>query len=156
MADPQRPATREPVDDGACFACGAGNPRGLHLEFEPVGDDGARAVIELDAALQGYRGIAHGGIVMMLLDEVMAHAAGNAGDKVMTAAVAVRFRGPVPLGVPITLAGRVVSRRGKVLKIEGAVRDGAGTLLAAADGSFVRLGPVDPVRFGNFARRRAV
>ncbi len=145
-----------PVDDGACFACGLDNPHGLGLVFAPDGADGARAVITLEPHLQGYRGIAHGGIVMLLLDEVMAHAAGNAGDMVMTAAVAVRFRAPVPLGAPLTVTGRVTGRRGKIVKIEGAIRDAAGTLLAGADASFVRLGPVEPGRFGNFAARRAV
>jgi uncharacterized protein (TIGR00369 family) len=145
-----------PVDDDACFACGTRNPHGLGWRFEPDGRDGARGSVTLEQHLQGYRGIAHGGIVMLLLDEVMAHAAGNAGDMVMTAAVAVRFRAPVPLGAPLTVTGRVTGRRGKIVKIEGAIRDAAGTLLAGADASFVRLGPVEPGRFGNFVARRAV
>ncbi|MGD0473572.1 MAG: PaaI family thioesterase [Candidatus Velthaea sp.] len=145
------PAAEQPVDDGACYACGPHNPDGLQLRFEPVGSDGARATVTLASHLQGYRGIAHGGIVMLLLDEVMAHASGNAGEKVVTAAVAVRFRGPVPLGEPLTLEGRVCSKRGKILKVEGFVRDAAGALLASAEGSFASLGPVEPGRFGNLA-----
>jgi uncharacterized protein (TIGR00369 family) len=140
-----------PVDDGACFVCGTENPHGLRLCFEPSGADGARAQVVLDSHLQGYRGIAHGGIVMLLLDEVMAHAAGQAGEKVMTAAVAVRFRAPVPLGVALRLTGRVLSKRGTILKIEGAIHDAAGVLLAAADGSFASLGPIAPGRLGNSA-----
>jgi uncharacterized protein (TIGR00369 family) len=146
----------QPVDDGACYACGPHNPGGLRLRFEPLGSDGARATVTLAAHLQGYRGIAHGGIVMLLLDEVMAHASGNAGDKVVTAAVAVRFRAPVPLGVPLTLEGYVRSRRGKILRVEGFVRDAAGALLASAEGSFASLGPVEPGRFGNFAAPETV
>jgi acyl-coenzyme A thioesterase PaaI-like protein len=145
-----------PIDDGACFACGPENAAGLRLVFEPDGSTGARGTITLPAHLQGYRGIAHGGIVMLVLDEVMAHAAGNAGEMVMTAAAAVRFRAPVPLGVQLSVTGRVVSRRGKILRIEGSIRNAAGDVLASADGSFASLGPVDPGRFGNFAARRAV
>jgi acyl-coenzyme A thioesterase PaaI-like protein len=145
-----------PVDDDACFACGPRNAAGLRLAFEPAGSDGARAVVTLGPHLQGYRGIAHGGIVMLLLDEVMAHAAGNAGDKVMTAAAAVRFRAPVPLGVPLTLTGRVLSRRGKILKAEGSVHSAAGLLLATAEGSFASLGPLEPGRFSNSRARRTV
>jgi acyl-coenzyme A thioesterase PaaI-like protein len=145
-----------PVDDGACYACGPHNPDGLRLRFEPDGVDGARATVTLDRHLQGYRGIAHGGIVMLLLDEVMAHASGNAGEKVVTAAVAVRFRAPVPLGVPLAFEGRVRSKRGKILKVEGFVRDTAGVLLASAEGSFASVGPVEPGRFGNFAAPETV
>lgn len=138
-----------PVDDDACFACGTRNGRGLRLRFAPDGPGGARALVTLDPHLQGYRGIAHGGIVMLLLDEVMAHACGSGGDKVMTAAVAVRFRAPVPLGVALELRGRVLARRGKIIKVEAALTDAAGTTLATAQGSFARLGAVDPGRFGN-------
>jgi uncharacterized protein (TIGR00369 family) len=145
-----------PVDDGACFACGPYNAEGLRLRFEPIGRDGARTTITLASHLQGYRGIAHGGIVMLLLDEVMAHASGNAGDKVVTAAVTVRFRASVPLGVPLTVEAHVRSRRGKILKLEGFVRDAAGALLASAEGSFASLGPVEPGRFGNFAAPETV
>ena len=146
----------QPVDDGACYACGPHNADGLRLRFEPVGADGARATVTLASHLQGYRGIAHGGIVMLLLDEVMAHAAGNAGDKVVTAAVAVRFRAAVPLGAPLTVEGFVRSKRGKILRLEGFVRDAAGALLASAEGSFASLGPVEPGRCGNFAAPETV
>jgi hypothetical protein len=74
----------------------------------------------------------------------------------VTAAVAVRFRGPVPLGAPLTLLGRVVGKRAKILKVEGSVRDASGTLLATAEGSFAGLGPVEPARFGNSAARVTV
>lgn len=145
-----------PVDDDACFACGTRNPSGLGWRFAPDGPDGARATITLDGHLQGYRGIAHGGIVMLLLDEAMAHASGNAGDKVVTAAVSVRFRGAVPLGVPLTVRARVIAKRGKILKVEGSISDAAGRLLATADGSFASIGPVEPGRFGNPTTRAAV
>jgi acyl-coenzyme A thioesterase PaaI-like protein len=151
-----RQSPSDPVDDDACFACGSRNPEGLGLHFEPDGSDGARGRLVLAPHLQGYRGIAHGGVVMLLLDEVMAHAAGNAGDRVMTAAVAVRFRAPVPLGVAVLVAGRVISKRGKILKIEGSVRAVDGAVLATAEGSFVSLGPIEPGRFGNSGGRVTV
>lgn len=148
MTETKRAGT-PPVDDDACFACGTRNPAGLGLRFEPDGSDGACATVVLDAHLQGYRGIAHGGIVMLLLDEVMAHASGNAGDKVMTASVSVRFRGAVPTGAPLTVTGRVLSKRGKVLKVEGTIRNAAGTVLASGEGSFVSVGAIEPGRFSN-------
>jgi acyl-coenzyme A thioesterase PaaI-like protein len=154
MTQPQ--ADTSPVDDDACFACGTRNGHGLRLRFVPDGPGAARAAVSLDPHLQGYRGIAHGGIVMLLLDEVMAHACGSAGDKVMTAAVAVRFRAPVPLGVPLELRGRVLARRGKIIKVEASLGDAAGATLATAEGSFARLGPVDARRFGNAFAPEAV
>jgi acyl-coenzyme A thioesterase PaaI-like protein len=129
-----------PVDDGNCFACGPNNPDGLHLAFERHPDGSVRATIVLDGKYQGWRGIAHGGIVMMLLDEAMAHASGNAGERGMTASMSVRFRKPVPLGVPIVLDGFVRWRRGRVLGLEGRLSDPDGVLLATSEGNFVSAG----------------
>jgi uncharacterized protein (TIGR00369 family) len=130
----------EPVDDHRCFACGPYNPEGLHLVFEPDGDDGARSEIVLPPRLQGYRDIAHGGIVMMLLDEAMAHACRFIGERAMTASCEVRFRKPVPLGARLAMRGRYKERRRHVLFLEASLAHEDGTILATAEGTFVSLG----------------
>jgi acyl-coenzyme A thioesterase PaaI-like protein len=134
-------AERLIIDDGRCFACGPHNEHGLQLDFLPDGDDGAQATVTLASHLQGYREIAHGGIVMMLLDEVMAHACRFINEKAMTAAVDVRFRAPVPLGKVLTVRGRFKERRRKFLYLEGTVSLDD-TVLATAEGTFVSLGPL--------------
>jgi uncharacterized protein (TIGR00369 family) len=95
-----------PIDDGYCFACGPENPIGLRLHFQPEGD-GVRAETTLAAEFQGWQSVAHGGIAMALLDEAMAHAAGAAGHRGVTASINVRFRKPVPIGAVIAITGRV-------------------------------------------------
>jgi len=133
-----------PFDDGNCFACGPANPIGMHLHFDRSQDgDGVVARATLASEFQGWRGIAHGGIVMALLDEAMAHAAGYAGHRGVTAAVNVRFRKPVPLETPIEIRGRVTWQRRNVLGVEGWILDGRGTPLARAEGSFVSRGSLD-------------
>ncbi|HEV8547305.1 MAG TPA: hypothetical protein VGQ64_13500, partial [Candidatus Limnocylindrales bacterium] len=54
-----------------CFACGALNTHGLHLELHV---DGERCWTDLalPSRFQGWDEIAHGGIVATILDEVMA------------------------------------------------------------------------------------
>ena len=133
-----------PFDDGNCFACCPDNPIGMHVHFDRAeGSDGVRARCTLGAQYQGWRGIAHGGIVMALLDEAMAHAAGFAGHRGVTAAVNVRFRRPVPLEEPIEVRGRVAWQRHGVLGVEAGVFDAAENLLAQADGRFVSRGSLD-------------
>ncbi|HZV76135.1 MAG TPA: PaaI family thioesterase [Candidatus Babeliales bacterium] len=132
-----------PFDDGNCFACGPDNPIGMHLHFDRADTDGVIARLTLAPVYQGWRGIAHGGIVMALLDEAMAHAAGFAGHRGVTASVGVRFRKPVPLEEPIEVRGRVTWQRRKVLGVEATIFDSAGTMLAHAEGSFVSRGRLE-------------
>ncbi len=130
----------QPVDDGRCFACGPHNPDGLHMTFEPDGDAGARSRVTLGPRMQGYRDVAQGGIVMMLLDEIMAHACRFAGERAMTASMQTRFRRPVPLGHELLLRAEVTGRRRNVLFLAAALELHDGTLLATAEGTFVSTG----------------
>lgn len=132
-----------PFDDGNCFACGPANPIGMHLHFDRAESEGVLCRAILASQFQGWRGIAHGGIVMALLDEAMAHAAGFAGHRGVTASVDVRFRKPVPLERPIEIRGRVTWQRRNVLGVEAKIFDDAGALLAEAEGSFVSRGPLE-------------
>ncbi len=134
-----------PFDDGNCFACGPDNAAGMHLQFERAadGEEGVRADVTLPAQYQGWRGIAHGGIVMALLDEAMAHAAGYAGHRGVTASVNVRFRRPVPLEAPIEVRGRVAWQRRNVLGVEAAIYDAAGSVLVQSEGHVVSRGALD-------------
>lgn len=131
-----------PIDDGRCFACGPENPIGMHLHFEHLGEKGVRARTTLGPQFQGWRGIAHGGIAISLLDEAMAHAAGYAGHRGVTASMHVRFRKPVPLGEPLTVLGRVTWQRSKALGVEADVLDERGTLLLHGEGHFISRGSV--------------
>ena len=133
-----------PVDDGNCFACGPDNPIGMHLHFEGA-DDGVHARISLAPEFAGWQNIAHGGIAMALIDEAMAHAAGHAGHRGVTASVNIRFRKPVPLGEPLDVYGKVTWHRHKVLGVEARVVDERGTVLLEGEGKFVSMGSLDAV-----------
>lgn len=129
-----------PFDDGNCFACGPANPIGLHLHFDRAEPEGVRCKALLASQFQGWRGIAHGGIVAMLLDEAMAHAAGAKGYLGMTGELKLRFRGAVPIGEPIVLRGSVRWQRRHLLNIEATISGNGGELLAGGEGSFVIKG----------------
>jgi uncharacterized protein (TIGR00369 family) len=114
----------------------------MHLHFEADGE-GVLCRASLDAKYQGWRGVVHGGIAMALIDEAMAHAAGFAGHRGVTASVNVRFRKPVPVGEPILVRGRVTWHRRNVLGVEAQVLNEAGTVLVQGEGSFVSRGTLD-------------
>jgi acyl-coenzyme A thioesterase PaaI-like protein len=135
-----------PIDDGYCFACGPENESGMHLHFErDPGGDGVVARTTLERRFQGWQDIAHGGIAMALLDEAMAHAAGFAGHRGVTASLNTRFRKPVPLGREIVIRARVGEQRRNVLFLRAWVTDAAGALLLEGEGTFVSRGSIDAV-----------
>ena len=133
-----------PFDDGRCFACGPESEIGLRMRFEREGD-GVVARLRLRPEFQGWKGIAHGGIAIALLDEAMAHAAGAAGHRGVTASLDARFRKPVPLDEPLVVFGRVTAQRRNVLSLEGRVSDAAGRTLVEGTARFVSRGPLEAV-----------
>ncbi len=135
----------KPIDDGHCFACGPENPIGLKLQFEGDGAEGVRADVVLRPEFQGWQGMAHGGIAMSLLDEAMAHAAGAAGSRGVTASMNVRFRKPLPLGRRLEIRGSVTWQRRNVLGLAASVRDERGTVLVEGEGHFVSAAAIAAV-----------
>jgi uncharacterized protein (TIGR00369 family) len=137
----------DPVDDGHCIGCGPLSDIGLKMTFEAAEDGTVTCRTIVPATFQGWRGITHGGVVALLLDEAMAYAAGAAGVLGVTGDMKMRFRKAVPTGLELTVRGKVAWRRRNVLSIEASVSDAHGTLLASAVGSFLArktLAPGEP------------
>lgn len=130
----------ELTDDRHCFACGPDNESGLRMTFE-YGDGTARSRIVPRREFGGWSDIMHGGIVATLLDEAMAHAALAAGVRAVTARIELRFRNPVPTGRPLIVEGKVVSRRGRVMDIEGVLSGEDGTPYASSHARFLSERP---------------
>lgn len=139
-------AEQMPQDDSRCFGCGAENDHGLQLVFVPQEDGSVRGDTVLRNDFQGWKGVAHGGIVMMMLDEAMAHAAAARGHAAVTANIQVRFKKPTPLNVPIVLVATVEWERRAVLGMKAEVRDEQGKVLAFAQGEFLSRGSVENAR----------
>jgi len=92
--------------DGHCFGCGPLNSEGLRLVFVP-GRDGSSVNFEVPERYQSWAGMAHGGIVALLLDEAVGWAAWHAGHPGVTGRLQVSYRRPLKLGEPIRVVGKV-------------------------------------------------
>ncbi len=125
------------LDPHHCFACGELNEHGLHLVLHT--DEGrCWTDLVLDPRFQGWDGIAHGGIVATILDEVMAWALIDRDAWGVTAKLDLAFKRPVPLGTPIRGEGWVLETRRRLLTTEGRIVDAAtGGVLATATATYV-------------------
>src|ERR1700747_1439966 len=92
--------------DGHCFGCGPLNEDGLRMVFTP-GTDGAFCDFEVPPRSQSWKGMAHGGIVSLMLDEAVGWAAWHAGHPGVTGRLAVSLRRPLRLGERVRVLGQV-------------------------------------------------
>ncbi len=126
-----------------CFGCGVENPAGLRLRFFSQGNAAARCEVTLGDMHQGYPGIAHGGIVMTILDEALGRAALSADPKrlLYSGKVEVRFRQPVPLHKPLTVLSRIDKDRGRLVLASAELLLPDGTVAAEATGTLFEIPP---------------
>jgi acyl-coenzyme A thioesterase PaaI-like protein len=136
VTDPGSGMTIE-VAPHRCFACGALNEHGIHLDLHVDGDR-CWTELALPDRFQGWDGIAHGGIICTVLDEVMAWSLAATDNWGLTARMSVDFKRPVRLGVPIRGEGWVTAVRRRLVETAARIIDPAsGEVLATATATYV-------------------
>ena len=120
-----------------CFACGTRNTNGMHLLLH-LEDGRSWAELTLEPRFEGWEGIAHGGIVSTILDEVMAWSLVASDNWGVTARLSVDFRRPVPIAQPIRADGWITRSRRRIVDTAARLIDlESGTELATATGVYV-------------------
>ena len=133
-SSPPRERVKQP-NSSTCFVCGVDNEQGLGLSFYETGSATVEATVVLPEHLQGYPGVAHGGIVTALLDEITLRAAviGQPEHLMVTGKIDVRFRQNVPIGVPLRVVGTLLERKRRAVRTRGEVFLPDGTVGAVAE-----------------------
>jgi len=120
-----------------CFACGTLNAHGLQLTLH-LEEARSWTALTLDSRFEGWQGIAHGGIVCTILDEVMAWALVAEDNWGVTARMQVDFRKPVPIGRPLRADGWITRSRRRIVDTEARLVDAeTGTELATATATYM-------------------
>ena len=135
-------------NSSTCFACGIENPCGLRLSFYDNGHDQVFTHFTLDQKHAGYPGMAHGGIVAAILDEVGGRTSmiGQPLRFFVTAHMDLRYRHPVPTGIPLTAIGWLLKKHGRRTKAHAEIFTDTLGILAEADILYTDLPPslLDP------------
>ncbi len=120
-----------------CFACGSLNTSGMGLILH-VEPGRCWTEISLERRFEGWDGIAHGGILCTVLDEVMAWSLVGEDNWGLTARMSVEFRKPVEVGRPIRAEGWITRSRRRLVDTAARILDPAtGQELATATGVYV-------------------
>jgi len=133
-SSPLRERIKQP-DSSTCFVCGVDNQQGLGLSFYETSPTTVETTAVIPGHLQGYPGLAHGGIVTALLDEITLRPAviGEPEHLMVTGKIEVRFRQSVPIGVPLRVVGTLLERKPRAARTRGEVILPDGTVGAEAE-----------------------
>ncbi len=90
---------------------------------------------------EGPPGVAHGGSVAALLDEVMGISGWASGWKVVAAEISVKFKRPTYLGEVHTFEGCVTDADGRKITCEATMLSSTGNVVARSSGTFMEMRP---------------
>ena len=120
-----------------CFACGTLNEHGMGLELH-VEPRRCWTDLTYEQRFEGWDGIAHGGILCTILDEVMAWSLVGEDNWGLTARMSVEFRKPVEVGRRIRAEGWITRSRRRVVVTAAHIVDAdTGQELATATGVYI-------------------
>lgn len=121
-----------------CFGCGGANDFGMKLTFE-VDRGTGRAIgkFVLGPRYGGGAGFVHGGIIAVLLDEVMGKISKLSEERAVTAELNIEYLKPVPTDAEIVVSGWQENENGRNRFRVGEIHDAQGSLLARGRGRFV-------------------
>jgi len=129
-------------DDHYCYVCGERNPEGLKLQFSVEGQDLVTS-FTAEKRHQGYKDVLHGGIIAMVLDEVMVLLPYRLfGTVVASGEMTVKLLKPVTVGTRLTVRASfpvpaVAGRRMYRVTATAALPDG--TVVATASSTCVKV-----------------
>jgi uncharacterized protein (TIGR00369 family) len=130
-----------------CFGCGGANQEGMQLTF--LQDNEKRRIVGrfvLGERYQGGGGMAHGGIIAVLLDEAMGKVCRFREARAVTAELSVQYLRPVNVQDEIMVEGWEESeQKGRNLFHSGEIRNLAGDVLARGKARFVIIGDAKKV-----------
>ena len=121
-----------------CLGCGPEAAQGFHLQ---VRRDGEEVVTEhvFEPRHSGAPGIAHGGAVATVVDDVLGFLLYLAGVPGVTRMLQVDYVKPVRVGVPYTVRARVEQRDGRKVWVTCSGRAGDGVEAFRARGLFLAV-----------------
>jgi len=118
---------------------GLSNPLAPPLDITNDGTT-ARCEIVLGERFVGAPGLAHGGVIAAIYDQMMGHAVLWTDRSGLTVSLRVRYRLPTPLHTPLVFTATVTEAQGRNTLVSAAChRDGE--RLSSCEGHFVRIDP---------------
>ena len=119
-----------------CLGCGPENPNGHFLSVRRDGD-GVVAHHQFDQRHVGAPGIAHGGAVATVIDDLFGFLLYSVGELAVTRRLELEYLAPALLDTPYILRAAVRSRDGRKLDLRSTMEDAEGRTVITATALFI-------------------
>lgn len=126
---------RRYTDRGALV--GRCNPVAPPLVIEHTGGR-STCRVTLDERFVGAPGLAHGGVVASIYDQMCGHAVVWSGHRALTIELSVQYRRPTPLHLPLEFQAHVAAVTGRELRLEGRCTH-RGTAITSCHATFKQI-----------------
>ncbi len=139
--EPLPVAVGDPVEFDP-FSPGGGrlHPAAVGMDIRRDGDTAVVASVRVDPMFQGPPGRVHGGILAVLIDELMGTVNRMIGQRAYTARLAIDYRAPAPIDAELTFRAWLADRQDRkiTMRLDGRA---AGGVFVEAEGLFVMPRP---------------
>ena len=126
-------------DDHFCFACGDKNPDGLNLDFKMEGEKIFAEYI-FPKKFQGYADVVHGGMLSLVLDEVMVNLPWKKyGNPVVSAELCIRLKKPVRVGQKVIFSAWIEKEAKSLILMNGRAELENGDVVATSTAKCIKV-----------------
>ena len=124
-----------------CYVCGKKNLKGLRLDFTHPEAGKLETSVVFSKEHQGFKGMVHGGVVAMILDEMMVNLAWVEKKPAVTAELNVRLKKALRVGERVFFEGRIEAKdKGdRLLYACASAKNEAGEIAALATATCMRI-----------------
>lgn len=133
---PREDGTRLPSHHANCLGCGEDNLHGHRLEVRRAGQ-GVVAEHTFDHRHEGAPGIAHGGALATVVDDLYGFLQYLVGGPAVTRRLEIEYLRPVLLDVPYRLEAHLTGRKERRLEVEASIADPEGQIVLTSTAVFV-------------------
>jgi acyl-coenzyme A thioesterase PaaI-like protein len=119
-----------------CLVCSGSNPYGLGLRFHADDRGGVEARFDANAALEGYPGLLHGGMIASLLDGAMTNCLFARSIVALTGELTVRYRESVLIGPEVEIRAWLENEHPPLYHLRAELKQD-GTVKADASAKFM-------------------
>lgn len=126
-------------DNKHCFVCGDKNKYGLGLKFTIDKANTMHTEFISQKYHQGFKDIVHGGLIGLILDEIMVNLLWKLGKNAISAELNVRLKKIAKVGEKFYFRGWIEKESDKIIYTRAEAKDEKGIILATAKAKCIRV-----------------